>query len=74
MSGKNEPKSDEYYRTMLEENPYIKVPQPENVRQVVDRYEHAKKDESCWQVKWDMIHCVLQSDCVQVGLINYFKF
>ena len=65
----SEVKSDEYYKSLLESNPYVKVPEPENVRQVVDRYEHAKKDEACWQVKWDLIHCVVQSDCVQVIIL-----
>ena len=72
MNDKKESKPDEYYRNILEDNPYVKVPQPENVRKVVDRYEHAKKDEACWQIKWDMIHCVLQSDCVQVRLVKFF--
>lgn len=73
MNDKKESKPDEYYRNILEDNPYVKVPQPENVRKVVDRYEHAKKDEACWQIKWDMIHCVLQSDCVQVRF-KFFPF
>ena len=42
---------DKKYKDMLKENPYLSIQKPEDVSGVIDRYEHAKKDEACWQVK-----------------------
>ena len=50
---------DKKYKDMLKENPYLSIQKPEDVSGVIDRYEHAKKDEACWQVKElfsDFIH------------------
>ena len=54
------------YKKMLDDNPYLTIPQPEEVKHVRDRYKHANKNEPCWQHKWDLIHCVIESPCVKV--------
>ena len=46
---------DKKYKDMLKENPYLSIQKPEDVSGVIDRYEHAKKDEACWQVKESFI-------------------
>ena len=51
---------------MLDENPYLQMPAPEEVKHIRDRYAHANKKEACWQIKWDLIHCITDSDCVKV--------
>ena len=42
---------DAKYRALLETNPYMKIPKPDDVKDVVDRYENANKNEACWQTK-----------------------
>ena len=59
-------KTFEEYRKMLDENPYLQMPAPEEVKHIRDRYQHANKKEACWQPKWDLIHCITESDCVKV--------
>lgn len=59
-------KSADEYKKMLDINPYLNIPQAEEVKHVRDRYKHANKGEGCWQLKWDLIHCVVESDCVKV--------
>ena len=62
----NSSKTFEEYRKMLDENPYLQMPAPEEVKHIRDRYAHANKKEACWQIKWDLIHCITDSDCVKV--------
>merc|ERR1711937_153560 len=62
----NSGKTFEEYRKMLDENPYLQMPAPEEVKHIRDRYAHANKKEACWQIKWDLIHCITDSDCVKV--------
>jgi hypothetical protein len=59
-------RSFEDYKKMLNANPYMTIPQPDEVKHIKDRYGLANKNEGCWQTKWDLIHCVLESDCVKV--------
>ena len=65
MTDKSKISKDDY-KKMLDDNPYLNMPQPEEVKHIRDRYEHANKKEPCWQHKWDLINCVVESDCVQV--------
>merc|ERR1712228_170617 len=64
MGNRNITKDD--YKKMLDDNPYLTIPKPEEVKHVRDRYKHANKNEPCWQHKWDLIHCVIESPCVKV--------
>ena len=62
-------KTHEQFQKQIEqgaENPYLSIPKPDEVKHMKDRYGHADKQKACWQVKWDLIHCVTDSDCVKV--------
>jgi len=62
-------KTHKQFQKMIEkgeENPYLSIPKPDEVRHMKDRYGNADKQKACWQIKWDLIHCVTGSDCVKV--------
>ncbi|CBY24413.1 unnamed protein product [Oikopleura dioica] len=56
---------DYYKRHVFAENPYLAMPSVEETKHIKDRYANADKTQACYQVKWDLIHCVVESDCVR---------